>query len=269
MAAALPRETVIGMYGDSHIRHVGQTDFGLNFRLQTFERARGPDFFITMADHSSRLSAILEVPANTAIDSFLTSYTGNDLVYPNVPLKNIALGYLEIFTILQEYNIYPFFLPIFPRTNFEQKPNADPHNPTSPYPADIPPIPRSPRKYTQLAQIISACVKDHGEKSLGYNPITPLPQDIQLAPDGIHLTSESYQRVASQAAAYITRVMESDNRRWSSVSRPPPTASRPPPTLAPTHPRNVAPINNSAGRGRARQTVASRLFGLSSLPPPQ
>ena len=102
MAAAQPRETVVGLYGDSHIRYVGQADFGQNFRLQTFERARGRDYFISMSDHPSRLSAILRIPANTIINAFLSSYTGNDLIYPNVPLKDIALGYLKIFAHTSE-----------------------------------------------------------------------------------------------------------------------------------------------------------------------
>ena len=44
MAAAQPLETVVGLYGDSHINYVGQADFGPNIRLQTFEHARGRDF---------------------------------------------------------------------------------------------------------------------------------------------------------------------------------------------------------------------------------
>ena len=56
MAAAQP--LVVTMYGDSHSSpsHLGQCDFGPNIHLLTFERARGRDFFISMADHPSRIS---------------------------------------------------------------------------------------------------------------------------------------------------------------------------------------------------------------------
>ena len=107
----------------------------------------------------------------------------------------------------------PFFFPIFPRSNFAQRENLNRRNPTSPkqiFDDHNRLILRSPLRYNQLSEYISESLGEFGEKTLGYNPIIPTPKNVELAPDGIHLTPQSYQSVANLAAAYVVRVYESD-----------------------------------------------------------
>ena len=110
MAAAEP-QVLVGLYGDSHVNYLVQADFGTDIRLLTFERARGRDFFITMSDHPTRLSAIFDNPTYSNIVAFLTSYPGNDLIYPSVSVQGIFLGYLNILSSLKTYYTFPFSSP--------------------------------------------------------------------------------------------------------------------------------------------------------------
>ena len=173
-------------------------------------------------------------------------------------MREIFWGYIKILRTLKTYNILPFFFPIFPRSNFAQRKNIDRRNPTSPkqiFDDHERLILRSPLRYNQLSEYITEALGEFGEKTLGYNPITPIPKNIELAPDGVHLTPQSYQSVANLAAAYVVRIYESDRNSDRLNIR-----------------ANLIEEYNrtSAGQGRTpRVTVVNRLFGLGSRSPPQ
>ena len=115
-----------------------------------------------------------------------------DLQTNAITLKNsICNSLLQI----HKKGVPPFILPIFERTDLKY---TEKNKKTTS---------RDPDIYTKICNYLSQELADFGEQHLGYNPVIPIPFQLQIDKDKKYLSFTSYSNVALMASLYIHRVV--------------------------------------------------------------
>ena len=76
---------------------------------------------------------------------------------------------------------------------------------------------RNPEIFKKMSEWISLKLAEFGDQHLGYNPVIPIPFQIQVDKDKKFLTYTSYSNIALIAALYIHRVVNTPPLQRSSV----------------------------------------------------
>ena len=109
-------------------------------------------------------------------------------------VAEIMDAYVQLALKIAYFDIYPFILPLFPRTNLRY-PNTT----------------NTPAKFLDDGEYIIRRMKEQMlRQSYTFDPFIPFPKnDVQLQKDGIHLTISSYEKLARFSGNYINTQMVS------------------------------------------------------------
>ena len=133
-----------------------------------------------------------------------------DLQTNAITLKNsICNSLLQI----HKKGVPPFILPIFERTDLKfteknKKTTTEKNKKTAT---------RDPDIYTKICDFLSQELAVFGEQHLGYNPVIPIPFQLQIDKDKKYLSFISYSNVALMASLYIHRVVKTPPLRRTTV----------------------------------------------------
>ena len=116
----------IGLLGQSHINRLPTSEFPINHTISHLPTHP------QLIPYTSANTFVNSLQHHPPIDAILISFGGNDLDR-RVPVAEIIDAYEQLLLKIAYHDIYPFILPILPRTSFHNNLTANTYNDDAQY----------------------------------------------------------------------------------------------------------------------------------------